>query len=114
MPITIEKNCFADMDEVYDQLKARKLFATMAVHAKIEPETPHWHKQSNQIFVVEGDAEFYDGSTEEWQSASTGDIVIIPERTLHAIRADSRVFFYAAFDHAMSMTEFTPYPPEDL
>lgn len=38
MGVTIERNCFSDMDGVYDQLKARKLWPVMAVHQSMHRE----------------------------------------------------------------------------
>lgn len=112
MGVTIERNCFSDMDGVYDQLKARKLWPVMAVHQSMHREAPHWHAQNNQIFVVEGTATFYDEESGQSFDLSQGDICVIPSRTLHAARADGPVVLIAAFDHPMSMAEFKPYPPE--
>ena len=114
MPIQIEKNVFEGMGGAYDILKDRELWPVMAVHPKIVPEDAHWHTQNNHIFVVQGDADFCDVESDTWHSLSDGDICYIPRRTLHRIRAEGKVVFIAAFDQAMSMAEFRPYPPEAL
>jgi len=114
MPISLEKDCFKGMDEVYDLLKDRKLWPVMAVHNSMTAEAPHWHTQNNQIFVVEGEAEFCDGETGTWYKATSGDIAIVPRRTLHAARADGRVVLIAAFDTPTRLADFHPYPPEAL
>ena len=114
MPIQTEQNVFEDMGGVYDTLKERELWPMMAVHTKIVPEDPHWHIQNNHIFIVEGEAEFHDVEADIWHKLSAGDICYIPRRTLHAIRADGPVVFIAAFDEAMRLTEFVPYPPAAL
>jgi mannose-6-phosphate isomerase-like protein (cupin superfamily) len=113
MPVSIERKVFSGMDGAYDQLKARKLWPVMAVHPSMHREAPHWHKQNNQIFVVEGVATFYDEETGQGFELTSGDICVIPSGSLHAAEAEGRVVLIAAFDHAMSMTEFKPYPPED-
>lgn len=114
MPITVERHCFAGMDGLYDVLKARSLWPVMAVHKTLAREQPHWHTQNNQVFVVEGEATFFDGDTGAEYRLSRGDVAIIPRETLHAIEAGGRVVFIAAFDAPMSMTEFVPHPPEAL
>ena len=114
MPISIEKQTFNGINEVYDLLKQRQLWPVTAAHRQIEEESPHWHTQHNVIFIVEGEAQFYDGDKDVRHEISAGDIVTIPARTLHAIRADDPVVFVAAFDHAFPMKDFIPHPPEEL
>lgn len=113
MPIEIERQAFAGMNEVYDKLKSRHLWPVMAVHKAIKREAFHWHRQNNHIFIVEGEAEFFDGDTGESHKLCQGDIAYIPRETLHAIEAAVPVVFIAAFDNPMSMTEFVPYPPAE-
>jgi mannose-6-phosphate isomerase-like protein (cupin superfamily) len=114
MPVTVERKCFSGMDGAYDQLKARRLWPVMAVHPSMAREAPHWHAQNNHIFVIEGEATFYDEVTGGSFDLSGGDICVIPARTLHSARADGRVVLIAAFDQPMSMADFKPHPPEAL
>jgi mannose-6-phosphate isomerase-like protein (cupin superfamily) len=106
MPMTVERNCFAGLEGLYDQLKARKLWPLTSVHEKaLQREAPHWHPYNNHVFVIEGTASFFDEDSGTRFDLNGGDLCIVPQKTLHAASSDGPMVLMVCFDQPTPMSK---------
>lgn len=83
MAITVEHNCFDDVEQARLEFEAAELHCH-DVDAAPSGGTPiHWHDVGIHFYVWEGVFRFRDPASDTLHECGPGTKFVIPERTLH-------------------------------
>ena len=114
MSVTVNKGHFADKQQAIEQIKALHLYPREGAMAAGDLEDVHWHQTSLKIFVLEGSFETRDVEADTNLIAGPGDIITIPQRTLHAARCPIPAIYVVGFESKDAAANFRPENPSDL
>ena len=114
MSVTVTPAHFDGRDQAEQLIAAMGLFAKNGSMQSGNLEDIHWHKTGLLIFVLEGAFETLDAASDTTLTATRGDLISIPARTLHAARCPQPATYVVGFESAQAARSFRPERPEDL
>ena len=114
MGVTVEKGGFQTREEARDLIKAEGRFARDGAMETGNLEDIHWHKTSLRIYVLGGSFETLDVASDQLLPAGPGDLITIPEATLHAARCPEPATYVVGFESEDAAKAFRPERKEDL
>ncbi len=114
MGVTVVAGGFTTREEAVALIDEIGLFARDGAMAAGDLEDVHWHQTSLQIYVLSGSFETKDVASNQLLTATQGDLITIPARTLHAARCPLPASYVVGFESEAAMGNFRPEVPADL
>jgi uncharacterized RmlC-like cupin family protein len=114
MGVTVETLGFSTRDEAVAMIEAQGLFARDGAMQSGDLEDVHWHKTNLKIYVLGGRFETRDVASDQLLGAGPGDLITIPQQTLHAAQVPEPATYVVGFESETAAKTFGPQVPEDL
>ncbi|MFT7220408.1 MAG: quercetin dioxygenase-like cupin family protein [Candidatus Azotimanducaceae bacterium] len=114
MAVTVTSGNFKNRDDAVQLIEQQVKFARDGAMQSGDLEDVHWHKTSLQIYVLTGRFETRDVVTDTLLPAGPGDLITIPQQTLHAARCPEPATYVVGFESEDAAKQFGPQKPEDL
>lgn len=112
--VTVERGDFLTREEATAMVVAAGLHSRDGAMESGDLEDVHWHKTSLKIYLLSGTFETKDVVSDQLLPAGPGDIISIPEGTLHAARCPDPTTYVVGFESEEAMKNFRPEAPETL
>jgi mannose-6-phosphate isomerase-like protein (cupin superfamily) len=84
MPLQFFQGFFESRDQILDDVRDCQLWPHTYVATPTPGLDPHWHAQEVVIYLIEGQASFFDVSAGREYDMRPGDKLVIPPRALHS------------------------------
>ena len=114
MSVSVTQDNFNGRDQAYAIINEQGLFARDGAMQSGDLEDIHWHKTSLLIYVLQGSFETLDAASNTRLMATSGDLISIPARTLHAACCPVPATYVVGFESEQAAMRFCPEKPDDL
>ncbi len=114
MGVSVERDRFSGRDEAVALIHADGRTVRDGAMSAGDLEDHHWHRTSLKIYVLSGAFETLDVASGNTLLAHAGDLITIPERTLHAARCPEPATYVVGFESPEAMAAFRPELPEAI
>ena len=114
MSVSVEPGGFSTREEAKSIIKGLGLFARDGAMQSGDLEDVHWHKTSLRIYVLTGKFDTRDVASDQMLSAGSGDLISIPQETLHAARCPEPATYVVGFESEEAAKKFKPELPQEL
>lgn len=114
MGVSVTAGSFVDRQAARELIQQAGLTARDGAMESGDLEDVHWHKTSLVIYLLTGSFETRDVQSDQLMPAGPGDIISIPEGTLHAARCPEPATYVVGFESEAAMKNFRPEPADSL
>jgi hypothetical protein len=112
--VSVDQGVFSGRDEAVALIAADGRTVRDGAMSAGDLEDHHWHRTSLKIYVLSGAFETLDVVSGSTLMAYAGDLITIPERTLHAARCPEPATYVVGFESLEAMANFRPERPEAI
>ena len=114
MGVSVTKSKFTSRDQAVADIEQLKLFPRDGAMSSGDLEDIHWHTTTLRIYVLSGSFETLDVESNKLLKASAGDLICIPDKTLHAARCPDPATYVVGFESQEAARTFRAEKPDDL